>query len=294
VKAIKTKVLQIQYSDKGPRGAPVAVLLHGWPDDATTWRGVAPFLHRRGFRTIAPMHRGFGGTRFLSRKTPRTGNAGVIAFDVIDLMDALGIEHAHIVGHDWGSTIAETLAVGWSKRVLSLSMLATPSRIGGLKTPNFKQASRYWYQWFQATKRGEEAVRKDPKGFARTMWEMWSPKGWFNDATFRAVSRSFSNPDWVDITLHSYRTRWEEDTPDARSRRLEAKVKATRPIKTPTIFLQGALDGVTPPAASKDMHAKFSGPFKRIILPGVGHFPQREDADTVAKKIVRHLLATAS
>jgi hypothetical protein len=64
-------------------------------------------------------------------------------------------------------------------------MLATPSRIGGLKTPDFQQCSRYWYQWFQATERGETAIRKDPKGFARTMWEMWSPEGWFDEATFR-------------------------------------------------------------------------------------------------------------
>jgi pimeloyl-ACP methyl ester carboxylesterase len=293
VKFVKTNVLRIAYSDEGAHDAPVVVLLHGWPDDATTWHGVTPSLHRAGFRTIAPMHRGFGATRFLNHGTRRTGNAGVIAFDVIDLLNALDIKRAHLVGHDWGSTVAESIAVGWPKRVASLSMLATPSRIGGLKTPSFEQASRYWYQWFQTTKRGEAAIRNDPKGFARTMWEMWSPKGWFKDATFQVVSRSFTNPDWVDVTLHSYRTRWEEDVPDLRSRPLEAKVKKTQSINTPTIFLQGAVDGVTPPAASKDMGAKFTGPFKRIILPGVGHFPQREDPHSVARKIVAHLLAKA-
>jgi pimeloyl-ACP methyl ester carboxylesterase len=157
-----------------------------------------------------------------------------------------------------------------------------------LKTPGFEQASRYWYQWFQATKLGEAAIRKDPKGFARTMWEMWSPKGWFDEATFNAVSRSFANPDWVDITLHSYRSRWGEDTPDARSRSLEKKVETTKTVKTPTLFLQGERDGVTPPKASEDMHKKFAGPFERIVLPGIGHFPTREDPNKVGKHLVRH------
>jgi hypothetical protein len=50
-------------------------------------------------------------------------------------------------------------------------------------------------------------VRDDPKAFARIMLETWSPEGWFNDATFDRVAMSFDNPDWVDVTLHSYRCR---------------------------------------------------------------------------------------
>ncbi len=57
-------------------------------------------------------------------------------------------------------------------------------------------------------KRGEKAVRGDPKGFARIMWETWSPQGWFDEETFERVAESFRNPDWVDVTLHSYRSRW--------------------------------------------------------------------------------------
>jgi pimeloyl-ACP methyl ester carboxylesterase len=53
---------------------PAILLVHGWPDDASAWDGIAPVLNDAGFRTIAPMHRGSGRTRFLSAKARRTGN----------------------------------------------------------------------------------------------------------------------------------------------------------------------------------------------------------------------------
>jgi pimeloyl-ACP methyl ester carboxylesterase len=69
-------------------------------------------------------------------------------------MDALGIERFFVAGHDWGSNVAEGLAVGWPERVTRIAMLSTPSRLGGLATPPFDIARLYWYHWFQAAKRG--------------------------------------------------------------------------------------------------------------------------------------------
>ena len=285
---VRTSYLDIEVRDTGPRKGPPVLLLHGWPDDATTWDAVAARLNDAGFRTIVPMLRGFGGTRFRSRWTKRTGNSGILAFDAIDLMDALDIGRFYIAGHDWGSNTAEAIAVGWPKRIERMAMLSTPSRFGGLKTPPFAQAERQWYHWFQATKRGTEAVTMDPHGFAHIMWQNWSPPGWFDESTFEAVARSFDNPDWLEVTLHSYRARWDEAAPDPRSRRLEQRVKATKHIATPTIYFQGAVDGVNPPEASADIASKFRGPFERIMLSGVGHFPTREAPDAVAEYLIAH------
>ena len=63
---IRTKQLLIEARDSGPKTGPAILLVHGWPDDASAWDGIAPALNDAGFRTIAPMHRGFGRTRFLS------------------------------------------------------------------------------------------------------------------------------------------------------------------------------------------------------------------------------------
>jgi pimeloyl-ACP methyl ester carboxylesterase len=124
------------------------------------------------------------------------------------------------------------------------------------------------------------------------MWDTWSPKGWFDDATFDLVAASFDNPDWVDVTLHSYRSRWDEAEPDPVSRSLHEKVKATGTLGLPAIYLQGELDGVNPPETSEKVAAKFMGPFDRIVMPGVGHFPTREAPAEVAARLVRHFSPT--
>jgi len=157
--------------------------------------------------------------------------------------------------------------------------------MGGLKTPSFRQAERYWYHWFMATRRGAEAITKDPRGFAHIQWENWSPDGWFDQATFDAVSKSFDNPDWVAVTLHSYQVRWGEGDPDPSSVWLEDRIKQTKSLSLPTIYVQGLEDGVNPAELSETLHEKFLGPFERIALQNVGHFPQREDPDAVAREL---------
>ncbi len=124
--------------------------------------------------------------------------------DAIALIDGVSVERFSVTGHDLGSNIAEALVIGWPNRVDRLALLSSPPRLGGAPTPSFAQAQRQWYHWFHATRRGAEAIRKDPKGFAHIMWENWAPEGWFEETTFTKVAASFDNPDWVDVTLHSY------------------------------------------------------------------------------------------
>lgn len=283
---VRTQDLDITFFETGAQHGKPVLLLHGWPDDATTWNGVAERLKDRNLRFVIPYLRGFGPTTFRSDSALRTANGGILAMDAIALMDGLGIERFSVVGHDWGSHIAECLAIGWPDRVERIAQLSSTPRMGGLRTPPFRQSQLYWYQWFMATKRGAEAIAKDPKGFARIQWENWAPHGWFDEATFGAVAKSFENLDWVAITLHSYRARWEEAEPDPRSLWLEKRVKETESLSLPAIFIQGKEDGVTPAVMSEAVHQKFSGPFQRILLQNVGHFPQREDPETVARELV--------
>ena len=279
--------LDLAYEDAGPRDSAV-LLLHGWPDDATTWTDVATRLNDAGFRTIIPTLRGCGDSCFTCSSALRTGNSGVLSLDAISLMDSLGIKRFAVAGHDWGSNMAEALAVGWPERVARIAMLSSPPRLGGMPTPPFEQAQRQWYHWFQATGRGAKAVADDPKGFAQIMWRNWAPEGWFEASTFDRVAASFENPAWVAVTLHSYRARWDEADPDPRSVWLEDKVKATKTLSLPTIYIQGDVDGVNPPSVSENVGVKFTGPFERIVLPGVGHFPTREAPEEVARILIDH------
>ncbi|SEM76795.1 Pimeloyl-ACP methyl ester carboxylesterase [Sphingomonas gellani] len=288
---VQTPDLALHYEEFGAASENAVLLLHGWPDDASTWDDVAPTLADAGHRVIVPTLRGFGESR-LNPDAPRVANPAVHATDMMALLDTLGIERLAVVGHDWGSNIAEALAVGWPDRIERMTLLATPPRLGGMKTPPFEQAQRYWYHWFMATDRGAQAVRADPHGFAHIHWVNWAPAGWFDEATFRTVARSFDNPDWVDITLHSYRSRWENAAPDPRSEWLETKVKATTRLSLPTLFIKGDEDGVTTQDSFAAVPAKFDGPFEMVGLPGVGHFPQREAPEKVADLLVQFLAGT--
>ena len=84
------------------------------------------------------------------------------------------------------------------------------------------------------------------------------------------------NPDFVDITLHSYRSRWKEAGPDMATAALQTKIDATTTLGLPPLYIQGEVDGVNPPYVSAGIHKKFAEYFNRVLLPGVGHFPSRE------------------
>jgi pimeloyl-ACP methyl ester carboxylesterase len=66
------------------------------------------------------------------------------AIDAIEMLDALGVSKFAVAEHDWGSNVAETLAVGWPDRVDRIAMLSTPPRLGGLPT------SPFWHARMQA------------------------------------------------------------------------------------------------------------------------------------------------
>lgn len=287
----RTERLNIHFEEYGSADGDAVLLLHGWPDDASTWNEVVERLAPTGLRFVVPTLRGFGETTFKNAEIPRTGNSGILAMDAIDLVNSLGLDRFSVVGHDWGSNIAEALAVGWPERVARIALLSSSPRLGGMPTPPFKQAQRDWYHWFMATERGAKTIEQDRRGFTHLHWENWAPDGWFDEATFDAVARAFDNPDWVAVTLHSYRSRWDEETPDPASEWLEQKVKQTKTLSLPAIFFQGDDDGVNPPATSEEVHEKFTGSFERILLQNVGHFPQREDPETVARNLHHFLLS---
>lgn len=117
--------LRFDVRDRGPSdGAPVAVLLHGFPQDASAYDAVVPLLTGGGLRTRAPDQRGYGAG---ARPSGRRAYAVVeLVDDVLALLDASGAPAAHVVGHDWGGAVAWVLAMRHPDRVASLTVLGTP------------------------------------------------------------------------------------------------------------------------------------------------------------------------
>jgi pimeloyl-ACP methyl ester carboxylesterase len=293
VKSIRTKLLDIAYLESGPADGPPVILLHGWPSDPHDWDGVAPALASDGCRVLVPWLRGYGATRFLDPSTPRSGQQAALGSDVRDFMDALGIRQALLVGYDWGGRAACVAAAMWPERVRGLVSI-TGYNIQNIPTAGrpgtAAQEHRYWYQWYFQTERGRAGLQQNRRDICRLLWRLWSPNWQFDDATFEATAESFDNPDFVDVTIQSYRHRYANAPGDPTLHQLEERL-AERPLITvPTIVLHGACDGVGP-AEQSETHARFfAARYERRVIPVAGHFLSRETPDAVVQA-VRDLLA---
>jgi pimeloyl-ACP methyl ester carboxylesterase len=286
-----TATLNIAFETGGPVDGDPVLLLHGWPDDVRTYDRVVPALHAAGFRTVVPYLRGFGDTSFLSKDTRRSGEMIAMAQDAIDLADALSLQTFAVIGHDWGARIAYVLAIVVAQRVRRMVTMSVGWEPGDLPTPSLKQAQAYWYQWFMATERGRQMVRRNGKAFARIQWDTWSPPGWFSDVDFERTAKSFENPDWPEITWHSYSVRWGEADKDPRYSALDRRVREAQSIAIPTLMIQGGSDAVTLPDSTAGKDRFFTGGYARHVLPAVGHFPTREAPDAVNKLVIDFLRA---
>lgn len=85
MKEIRAGVLNVAYLDIGPADGPAAVLLHGLPYDIHAYDKVADVLAAAGCRCIIPYLRGYGGTRYMSPDTPRSGEQAALGGDLLAL-----------------------------------------------------------------------------------------------------------------------------------------------------------------------------------------------------------------
>ena len=285
---IRTPVLDIAYLEYGPGDGPAVVLLHGWPSDVHDWDGAAPSLAAAGYRVLVPWLRGFGPTRFLDLQTPRSGQQAALGADLRDFLDALGLREALLAGYDWGGRAACVAAALWPERVRGLVT------INGYNIQHIARAAipaaaaqehRYWYQWYFNTERGRAGLAQNRRDIARLLWRQWSPNWAFDDAMFEATAASFDNPDFVDVTIQSYRHRYANAPGDPAYDELERRLAAQPKIAVPVVVLHGACDGVGPPEQSENAARHFGERFERTVVPVAGHFLPREAPMAVVEAV---------
>jgi pimeloyl-ACP methyl ester carboxylesterase len=132
---------------EGPAEGPLVLLLHGASESFHMWRAQLPALAAAGFRAVAPSQRGYSaGAR------PPTGDVAKYAIDLL-MADAMAIAAAcgngerrfHLVGHDWGGSIAWGIADKYPDRLASLAVLSRPHPTAfnrALALPDGEQAQR--------------------------------------------------------------------------------------------------------------------------------------------------------
>ncbi len=288
----RTSLLNVAFEESGPPDGRTVLLLHGWPDDVRAWDRLLPALHQAGWRTLCPYLRGFGPTRFLAAETLRSGQLTALGMDVLELADALGLERFAVVGNDWGARAAFVAGIVAPQRLshcISLSVGYGTNDPG--QEISLTQARNYWYHWYMALPRGERMVREDRLALARLLWTTWAPTWSFSDAEFAATAQAFNNPDWADIVLHSYRHRWGLAAGDPRYDAIEKQMQPLPIFQVPALVIHGQVDGANEPATSRGRERMFGAGYRRVELPGVGHFPQREAPEIVASEIVEFLSA---
>lgn len=285
---INTPLLQIAYETHGPETGEAIVLLHGWPDSVRTWDRVAPQLAAAGKRVFVPHLRGFGPTRFLEASAMRSGQATALAQDYIDFIDALQLEKPILVGHDWGGRIGYIVAALFPQRVkhlVDISVAYEPKMKTGEQLP-LDQIKHYFYQWFLHSERSREMLSADREKFCRFLWHEWAPNLHFTEDEFAATAEAWHNPDWIDITIHSYRHRWHAIDPDPRYDALEKQLAALPTIHVPTTLLHGEDDSASLVTGSANQQHLFDGPYERKVLKGVGHFVPREQPEAIIAAVL--------
>ncbi len=287
----RTSTLNIQFEDSGPPSGACVFLMHGWPYGPRVYDAVVARLVEAGCRTIVPYLRGFGPTRFLSANTLRSGQQAALADDLRQLMDALRIRQAVLVGYDWGGRAACVVSALWPERVHALVTgdgynIQDIANSGAPASP--EQELRQWYQYYFHLERGRAGLAANRRDFCRLLWRLWSPNWAFNDETFARTAAAWDNPDFVDVTIHSYRHRYRNAPGDPALEPIEQALAAQPPIPVPTIVLHGEANGIAR-AMTDAQRQKFLKLVDRRDIPRVGHNLPAEVPQVVAEAVLRLL-----
>jgi len=248
--------LNMHYVTAG-EGPPV-ILLHGFPDTHQIWRRQIPVLAAAGLRVIAPDLRGYGKTDM-----PPDVSAYAVQFladDVLRLMDALGIEKAVVVGHDWGALIGWHLAMHAPERITRYAALSV-GHPEAIATSGIGQKLRFWYMLLFKTPVVAEALLKAG-----------------NWAAIRTLSRSREQQAiWIEAlapqgrltaALNYYRANFKASSP-----------RNWAPVDVPVMGIWSDQDPALGEQQMLDSREQCRAGFRYERIDGVGHWLQLSGAD---------------
>jgi pimeloyl-ACP methyl ester carboxylesterase len=262
---------------EGGPDAPLVLLLHGFAQSLHAWRAQLPALAAAGFRAVAPSQRGYSpGAR------PDVADTANYRFDLL-VADALAIVAAcghgerrfHLVGHDWGGSIAWGIAGTYPQRVASLTVLSRPHPNAfnrALAMPDGEQARRSrHHRDFLKPDAGARVLADD----ARWLRERLARSGVPASAIAEHLS-VLGNPAAMEAALAWYRARGAIRAP-------------LGVIGVPTLYVWGDADDTVGRAAAEGTGEFVSGPYRFEVLAGVGHFIADQAPERLNELLLQHL-----
>ncbi len=271
----------------GSESGRLAVLLHGFPDTAHTWRHLGPTLAADGWRVVAPFTRGY-----FPSAVPADGSGHVAA-----LVDDAAAIHAHLgggpdavlIGHDWGAITANALAAHPDNPYAAVVALAVPP-FAALRTPAVlpvlpRQLRNSWYILFNQLPMLPE---RHHERLIRRLWRDWSP-GYDAAGDLPAVLDAMADPAHRRAVIGYYRNmiRMFPRMPERYRRWAGAELRASR---VPTLYLHGARDGCLDRRLADLVGPGLPEGSATHVVEGAGHFLHLEQPETVGT-LVRGFLA---
>ena len=269
----------------GPTDGPLALLLHGFPDSAHTWRHLGPVLAAEGYRVVAPFTRGYAPSGI-----PRDGrvDVGALVDDAVGIHAALGADDsAVLVGYDWGALTANTLAAHRDSpfhRVVSMAvppLAALPLGQTAKHLPG--QARRSWYVGFnQLPFLPERSLdRLVPK-----LWHDWSP-GYDATVDVAHTLEALADPRARRTALDYYRQIARPIRVPQRYRRWQAAM--TDSARVPVLYLHGRDDGCMTWRFAEIARDRVPMDTEIRVVERSGHFLHLEQPTEVAELVVEFL-----
>ncbi|GAA3801994.1 alpha/beta hydrolase [Nocardioides panacisoli] len=288
------ELVSLAWGDIEDRSRPLAVLLHGFPDTAHTWRHLGPALAEAGYRVVAPFTRGYAPSGL---PADRSYHVPALMSDALAVHAALGgDDRAVLVGHDWGAITANGLAAyGESPfaRVVALAVppfsAMNPDRADLLGWARIlpRQLVLSWYTLFN------QLPVLPERSFDRLvahLWRRWSP-GYDATEDLAHLAASLPDDEHRSAAIGYYRAQprvWR--LPDRYRALADDWVKAPR---VPLLYLHGADDGCLDRRWADRVAPRLPAGSEVTVVHGAGHFLQLEQPDAVAARILDFVGASA-
>lgn len=268
----------------GPQDGPLAVLLHGFPDSAHTWRHLGPVLADAGWRVVAPFTRGYAPSAV---PADRSGHVAALVDDAVAVHALLGGgPDAALVGHDWGAITANALAAHPDNPFGRIVAMSVPPFSAVRPRPSVlpRQLRNSWYILFNQL---PVLPERNLERLVRRLWADWSP-GYDAREDLPHVLAAMAAPEHRRAVIGYYRNlaRPFPRVPERYRRWSGAEMK---PPVHPLLFLHGAQDGCMDPRLVAGVEDSLPPGSAAHLVPGAGHFLQLEQPDVVNRLILDHL-----